>query len=236
MTERDGFLAAIIADPTDDTPRLQYADWLEEHGEQERAEFIRVQCELAAIPAYRTLTGALERWDKEERSGSILIYQDQYDPGFKVGESFGIRHQNRDDTWFEADGLLVTRTQFTWGDRQQRVEFRGGGMPDVHKARRDLLRQREQQLLEAHGQLWLGAELLDPCSLHDDLDVTDFNSSGGDVSPVWRRGFVAEITLSCDDWLRHGEQLLRHTPLEKVIFQSRQVESVASCKTTTFSE
>jgi uncharacterized protein (TIGR02996 family) len=45
-----GFLAAILADPDDDLPRLVYADWLEEHGD-DRAEFIRVQCELAPLSA-----------------------------------------------------------------------------------------------------------------------------------------------------------------------------------------
>jgi uncharacterized protein (TIGR02996 family) len=43
------FLRAICAEPADDTPRLVYADWLEEHGQGERAEFIRVQVELAAM-------------------------------------------------------------------------------------------------------------------------------------------------------------------------------------------
>ena len=49
VTERDAFLAEIIAHPEDDTPRLIFADWLEEHGEEERAEFIRVQCAMARI-------------------------------------------------------------------------------------------------------------------------------------------------------------------------------------------
>jgi uncharacterized protein (TIGR02996 family) len=40
-------IAAIRAAPDDDAPRLVYADWLDEHGQPERAEFIRVQCELA---------------------------------------------------------------------------------------------------------------------------------------------------------------------------------------------
>lgn len=47
MTEHEAFLDAIIADPADDTPRLMYADWLEERGNAERAEFIRVQIQLA---------------------------------------------------------------------------------------------------------------------------------------------------------------------------------------------
>ncbi|HKB04124.1 MAG TPA: TIGR02996 domain-containing protein [Gemmataceae bacterium] len=40
-------IAAIRAAQDDDAPRLVYADWLEEHGQPERAEFIRLQCELA---------------------------------------------------------------------------------------------------------------------------------------------------------------------------------------------
>lgn len=45
------FLSAICTDPEDDTTRLVYADWLEENGEPERAEFIRVQIERARLRA-----------------------------------------------------------------------------------------------------------------------------------------------------------------------------------------
>src|SRR5688572_25329619 len=54
MTENEALLAAIVADPDDDLPRLAYADWLEENGneaDRDRAEFIRVQCQLALLPA-----------------------------------------------------------------------------------------------------------------------------------------------------------------------------------------
>lgn len=49
MTERDMLLRAVLEDPGDDTVRLVYADWLEENGDSERAEFIRVQCELTRL-------------------------------------------------------------------------------------------------------------------------------------------------------------------------------------------
>jgi uncharacterized protein (TIGR02996 family) len=39
----------VLPKPPDDTPRLVYADWLEENGEPERAEFIRVQVELSFV-------------------------------------------------------------------------------------------------------------------------------------------------------------------------------------------
>ena len=41
--------AAIVASADDDTPRLAYADWLDENGDHDRAEFIRVQCRLADL-------------------------------------------------------------------------------------------------------------------------------------------------------------------------------------------
>ena len=52
MNEREALLAAAIADPDDDTPRLVLADWLEEHGDEHdraRAEYIRIQCELGRL-------------------------------------------------------------------------------------------------------------------------------------------------------------------------------------------
>ncbi len=43
---RIALLDAIMKAPGDDLPRLVYADYLDEHGENERAEFIRVQLEI----------------------------------------------------------------------------------------------------------------------------------------------------------------------------------------------
>jgi uncharacterized protein (TIGR02996 family) len=44
---RDALMAGILADPDNDLPRLVYADWLEEHGDPERADFLRLQCRIA---------------------------------------------------------------------------------------------------------------------------------------------------------------------------------------------
>jgi uncharacterized protein (TIGR02996 family) len=53
MTEEETFLRAICADPDDDTPRLVFADWLDERGgvpNEEWAELIRVQVQLGRNP------------------------------------------------------------------------------------------------------------------------------------------------------------------------------------------
>jgi uncharacterized protein (TIGR02996 family) len=44
MSDEPALLAAVCANPDEDTPRLVYADWLDEYGQTERAEFIRLQC------------------------------------------------------------------------------------------------------------------------------------------------------------------------------------------------
>src|SRR4051812_6279613 len=46
MVKNDDFLRALSTHPDDDGVRLVYADWLEENGNPERAEFIRAQIEL----------------------------------------------------------------------------------------------------------------------------------------------------------------------------------------------
>jgi uncharacterized protein (TIGR02996 family) len=51
-TARDALLAAACADPDDDTPRLAYADYLDERGEAEYATFVRRQVELARLPEW----------------------------------------------------------------------------------------------------------------------------------------------------------------------------------------
>lgn len=48
----EAFLESIRANPDDDTPRLVYADWLDENGDAPRAEFIRVQCAKARLPRW----------------------------------------------------------------------------------------------------------------------------------------------------------------------------------------
>jgi uncharacterized protein (TIGR02996 family) len=64
------FLEDVCRHPGDNAPRLIYADWLDEHGQAERAEFIRVQCELAGFyPAAKDWgrKGTAERYEALRR-------------------------------------------------------------------------------------------------------------------------------------------------------------------------
>lgn len=46
MDDQAAFLRMIAASPEDNVPRLVFADWLQEHGDDDRAEFIREQIRL----------------------------------------------------------------------------------------------------------------------------------------------------------------------------------------------
>jgi uncharacterized protein (TIGR02996 family) len=52
MTDHDALLGAVCAFPDDDTPRLIYADFVEEHGDGRRAAFIRAQVKAARMPLW----------------------------------------------------------------------------------------------------------------------------------------------------------------------------------------
>jgi uncharacterized protein (TIGR02996 family) len=62
---RDDLQQAIIEHPHDDARRLMFADWLEQHGDPERAEFIRVQIELAKLPSLEKRRPVLEARQSE---------------------------------------------------------------------------------------------------------------------------------------------------------------------------
>src|SRR5580704_4705229 len=77
MTEGDALLTSVLASPNEDLPRLVYADWFEENGQHARAEFIRVQIELAKIIGsnhYGTVPGIPgDNWKYQEMQRRELL-------------------------------------------------------------------------------------------------------------------------------------------------------------------
>jgi uncharacterized protein (TIGR02996 family) len=64
VSDERALFAAICANPEEDTPRLMYADWLQEHGDEHtraRAEFIRAQIESYYLPPEDDDREAVER-------------------------------------------------------------------------------------------------------------------------------------------------------------------------------
>jgi uncharacterized protein (TIGR02996 family) len=71
MPDEAAFLAAIAADLADDAPRLVYADWLDEQGRCEQAEFIRVSIACSLVPRRRR--DKIERLQAEEAEGATTL-------------------------------------------------------------------------------------------------------------------------------------------------------------------
>jgi uncharacterized protein (TIGR02996 family) len=67
LTAGDALFKDILLQPEEDSYRLIYADWLEENGEPERAEFIRVSMELANCPSEDITKREVELHKRQER-------------------------------------------------------------------------------------------------------------------------------------------------------------------------
>jgi uncharacterized protein (TIGR02996 family) len=69
---QNAFLEAIRDDPDEDLHRLVYADWLDDQGDCDRAEFIRVQCALATLAEDDPTQAELE-----ERERALLLAHEE---------------------------------------------------------------------------------------------------------------------------------------------------------------
>lgn len=75
MTDAEAFLRAIREAPADDVPRLAFADWLAENGQEARGEFVRVQCALAKPWVCEWMTRGLdcERYNADISPWRVMV-------------------------------------------------------------------------------------------------------------------------------------------------------------------
>jgi uncharacterized protein (TIGR02996 family) len=105
VSHDQAFLDDIIAHPADDAPRLIYADWLQDHDQPHRAEFIRLQCRLATLPEDDPDRFALE----ERETQLLLVHSKTWRPDLpkwgRTGEEFPL-HRGF------LGGVSITATAF----------------------------------------------------------------------------------------------------------------------------
>lgn len=109
------FLDAIRADVDDDTPRLVFADWLQENGDEERGELIRLQCTLQRAPGSDPDNAERNRrievlfhanWDRWTRGFPPWVRRDRFSHSFIRGF---IAEVSMTAARFAKDGEAVTR-------------------------------------------------------------------------------------------------------------------------------
>ncbi len=231
MITHPGFLAAIIANPADDTPRLIYADWLDDQGEADRAEFIRCQVELASLPAFDGVTMVGE---------ANCEYKPRKDDGSSwnphIGDSVTISGKIR-----ASDMNLILQQQAKAGaidrlasDLRIVLRFSGQEAPIAvaheyrlsHRSKTAEARFRLFPVLDGEGFIWY-RPYTDP---HEEkrlrleerereiLDTPGvwFDPPSLGIVGEWRRGFIADIICTAADWLAHADTFTTSQPIERV--------------------
>jgi uncharacterized protein (TIGR02996 family) len=163
LTEYDAILRDVLLHPGEDCWRLIAADWLEDDGDPLRAEFIRVQVELADAPP------VCPAWC----------------PGPEDCRPAWLRRRERDLLAVLPVGRL--------------------GAPG--------LRDRASVLAER-------ATVFGCCSRHADNRACCCLEEA--AAAAYRRGFVAEATLTLDAFLTHAAALFSAHPVEVVRLSNRQ--------------
>ncbi|MCI0461049.1 MAG: TIGR02996 domain-containing protein, partial [Gemmataceae bacterium] len=85
MSTEDAFVHSILNHPDDDTTRLVFSDWLEEHGRASHAELIRIQCELARLPKRSREPTAKARREELAAREKELLRQPEFFPTWPAG-------------------------------------------------------------------------------------------------------------------------------------------------------
>lgn len=73
--DEQGFLNKLIDDPNEETTRLVYADWLDEHGESKKAEYLRA---LVQVRQASKIIEHVERHLNTEWLEFINLQEDEY--------------------------------------------------------------------------------------------------------------------------------------------------------------
>jgi uncharacterized protein (TIGR02996 family) len=112
--EQASLLTAITAASEDDTPRLAYADWLDEHGDPEQAAFIRAsirysQMDSSAEGWYELHVQLTVQWQKHSQDwlARLGITYDPRDGDAERGLLSGVSYFAVDDFLASADNLFA---------------------------------------------------------------------------------------------------------------------------------
>lgn len=125
MDDRSALMAAIMANPGEDTPRLALADWLQEHGDkhdQARAEFIRFQVRAARAPQaeVKMLEAAEGKLEKKHRAAWLKPLT-ALGPRFEPQDYQGFKRGTFAYAFFDTSEFLLKKHQAVLPDVLSRV-------------------------------------------------------------------------------------------------------------------
>lgn len=209
MTEQQALLAEIISNPDDDTVRLAYADWLEEHDDPHRAAFIRAQVEYAKYEKVVLSTNDV-RWLLYDAEYITLFSQSMYPP----------RRSSSQGEWEE------------WGLPKSimgiEVEVRGG-VPDSGYTTVEHFRKlaSDPRRMELKSQIEFTSQFNDPYGRWNNwlpegkpFVPRSYPDAALNILCDFSRGFVESVTCTTDDWFRHADGVWWHRD-KKVVYNDQ---------------
>ena len=193
-SDEQALMSAILADPADDTPRLQLADWLEEQGDADRAEFIRVQCELA-------------KWDTPIPMQDVITLDDGRRYEFKPTASL----RRREWELWDSDKI---HCHLSVGNVPLGLSLRAIPLEDCIPPMLGIVRRG--LVAEVHTTLrgWMGGKC-EQCEFVEASGYaqTDFYSH--------RPGGICKLCNGSGTMPGHGPAIVSRHPVERVVTEKR---------------
>src|SRR5205807_1310210 len=152
--ERSALLRAILDEPQDDVHRLVYADWLDDNGEPDRAEFIRTQIELAKLGEDDPCRPALE-----DREALLLLDQEkrwleELPEGSRLGRKYDTRGMFR--RGFPVEAKLTAETFLDCAERLfAAAPIEGLKIEEIAPPRKGRSRSNPDRSAEVFASPWL---------------------------------------------------------------------------------
>ncbi len=200
MTTEADFIRAVCADPFDDGPRLLMADWLEERGgpgDGDRAEFIRVQCAIAAGAGRET-----ELFNEDVDWSQCTGVAASWCPN--CGDCCC---KDREESMSDEDCPLHAPNS-----RHCCLEWLHYSMESLRHRERELwVPPLNRDMVKGSG---LGTLILPGMA----------EPTPGITWGVVRRGFVASLRLPCEAFMRHAGAIFAAAPITAVALVDKEPE------------
>lgn len=221
--QEQAFLDAILEAPADDTPRLIFADWLDEN-----AAIGEAPCPVcSAYPNHP---------DNPYRGSPGYRHRPECDPasGRREGGWTNCKECNCGGARYVRAGIVRQSNGFAERAELIRVQCELANNPDSGHEQHEgkfpstcrlcHLEKRERELLHSSSfNIWRIFASWCPAAWTMTTHAREMKFRVGvheGVQDIWcilSRGFTSEVHLSTDDWLEHGPQIVRKCPLEKVV-------------------
>jgi uncharacterized protein (TIGR02996 family) len=124
VSEREALIQTIIDNPADDTARLVFADWQQEHGDEAHAELIRLQCARAAKKG-KPSTRERELLERPENA-ALIERGNTFERGFVTEARYAAGREGPEGPVNELDDVPLDRVLFVaccdYGDEWPSLE------------------------------------------------------------------------------------------------------------------